>query len=107
MQYAVKETYTFYNMAVEEITLPIIASTPRSLTTNTGPSPILAGPEWRVSPGKVLMTVADLTVNRRFQDPFTGGAKIVQAAAACSVALDDVFGHLSLPLSLTVAHHLV
>jgi hypothetical protein len=96
MQYAVKDTYTFFNIAVEESGLPIIASTlpgPETFDYKNWSEFYLFSPGQNgVSPGNVLTTVVGLTVDGPLQVPFAGGANVVQVATASSAVSGDVSG---------------
>ena len=94
--YAVKDNYTFYNIAVEENFLPIIAGilpSPGTFGFKDWSDFYLFSPDQNgVSPGNILTTIDNLTVDGPFQEPFTGGADVIQVAAASSATLGDVSG---------------
>jgi hypothetical protein len=92
MQYAVKDTYTFFKYAVEESALPLVARTspaPASFLFDDWADFYLFPPS---TDGNILTSVPNATVAGEFRPPFNGEPSTVQIAAASSAAVADFGG---------------
>jgi hypothetical protein len=92
MQYAIKDTYTFFNYAVEESALPLVAR------TSPAPAEFLFS-DWAdfylfppSTDGSILTSVPGATLVGEIRPPFNGEPSAVQIAAASSAATADLGG---------------
>jgi hypothetical protein len=92
MQYAVKDTYTFYSYAVEESELPFISRTlaaPETFQFEDWANFYLFPPP---ANGNFLTSVPGATLAGEFRPPFNGEPRAVQIAAASSASAADLGG---------------
>jgi hypothetical protein len=92
MQYAIKDTYTFFNYAVEESALPLVSRTapaPAEFLFNDWVEFYLFPPS---ADGNILTSVPGATVVGEIRPLFNGEPSAVQIAAASSAAAVDLGG---------------
>jgi hypothetical protein len=92
MQYAIKDTYTFFKYAVEEKALPLVARTSVAAATflfDDWVNFYLFPPS---ADGNILTSVPGATMVGEIRPPFNGEPRVVQIAAASSAAAADLGG---------------